>query len=202
MADDTQNKQEESQENAPAEAKNTEQMIPKWRFDEVNEHYKALKKEIDAIKQSKTEAETKALEEQNRYKELYEKLKAETDPLRSASEQLQRYRESFDNSLKARIERIAEDKRGLVPNFEDPIQTMAWLDQAEGAGLFGAAKPQAPNLNAASGASTGARDSAASPSAGVQSVMDVARGFGYQVNPERIAGYAKNPIKASDIKET
>lgn len=202
MSDETQNQDMESQNNAPAEANNTEHMIPKSRFDEVNNKFKELKKQLDDMQRSKSESETKSLEEQKRYQELYEKLKAETDPIRQASEQLQRYRESFENSLKARIERIPEDKRRVIPAFDDPIQTMAWLDEAESLNLFGApSKPQAPNLNGTSGAVGSAKDAATGLPATTQSVLDIAKQYGYSVNQERAAQYARNPIKPTKLGE-
>jgi len=61
----------------PAEAQTTdtgqEHMIPKSRFDEINNELKRLKAEQDKAAKAQSEAERKALEEQNKYKELYEK---------------------------------------------------------------------------------------------------------------------------------
>lgn len=79
-------------EGAPAAAEKTEEtpdghMIPKTRFDEVNQKYRELKKQFDDIEKAKAQAEETALAEQGKYKELYEKSAAEMQALKSELEQ-------------------------------------------------------------------------------------------------------------------
>lgn len=70
----------------PAEAQTTdtqqpeqEHMIPKSRFDEINNRLKKMESEAAKAEKARQEAERKALEEQNRFKELYEQEKAERE---------------------------------------------------------------------------------------------------------------------------
>ena len=191
---DTQDNAEQPQ--APAEALTTEKTVPYDRFSKVNSELQALKKQLEDKLKADSDKETQSLAEQNRYKELYEKLLAEHEPLKQSHEQAQRYKASLEASNQARLERIPEDKRKYIPRYDDPVMIGEWLDLTFDE-LVTPQKPQPPNLNGGSGGGGSAREST-SLSADAQSVIDVARAHGYPVNPERVAQYAKNPIKQSN----
>jgi hypothetical protein len=80
---------------SPAEAQTTEQppeqehMIPKSRFDEINTRLKKMESEAAKAAKAQAEAERKALEEQNKFQELYEKEKAEREKALAEMEALQ-----------------------------------------------------------------------------------------------------------------
>lgn len=59
------------------ETSTAEPMIPKSRFDEVNNRLKAIEAEAAKAKKAQTDAETQALAEQGKYKELFEKQQAD-----------------------------------------------------------------------------------------------------------------------------
>ena len=148
-----------TQDDSSTETENTERMIPKARFNQVNEENKALKARLQAIedKQAATEQERQAqqqkeMAEQNRYKELYEAEKAKTASLEAVQNEAKLYRDSLENTLKARIESIPEDKRHLIPDFGDITQKMAYLDKAF-PDLVATPKPNAPRLDGGSGSS-------------------------------------------------
>ncbi|MHC1728077.1 MAG: hypothetical protein AB9866_19085 [Syntrophobacteraceae bacterium] len=63
------------------EEKQEEHMIPKSRFDEVNNKAKEAEAKLAAIEAEKAEQEKKKLEEDNKFKELYESEKAEKGKL-------------------------------------------------------------------------------------------------------------------------
>lgn len=149
-----------TQDNSSTETENTERMIPKARFNQVNEENKALKERLKAIedKQAETERERQAqqqkeMAEQNRYKELYEAAQAQLATLSAAQNEAKLYRDSLENTLKARIESIPEDKRHLIPDFGDITQKMAYLDKAF-PDLVATPKPAAPKLDGGSGSGT------------------------------------------------
>jgi hypothetical protein len=78
----------------PAEALNTDTavqdvMIPKSRFDEINKRLKAMELEATKATKAQQESERKALEEQSRFKELYEKEKAEREAALAEMSRLQ-----------------------------------------------------------------------------------------------------------------
>lgn len=183
-----------------AETENTGHMIPKARFDEVNTKYKALETQLKALQQQQTEAESarqaqqqKELAEQNRYKELYEQTLKDLETLKAVQTEAKLYKEGFQATLQARLDSIPEEKRHLIPELE-PIKLSAWLDKAL-PDLVTPSKPIAPKLDGGSGTGNGA---GVALSAGQQTLAELARGMGYQVNEEKIAQYAKKPNKPSD----
>lgn len=102
------------------------------------------------LEKAHQEREAQALQEQGKYKELYEATLKELDPLRRANEDAKRYRERLEADNQARIERIPENKRSLIPEYDDPVKLGAWLTANEAE--FGAPqKPLAPNLGGGAG---------------------------------------------------
>jgi hypothetical protein len=144
-------------QDSSTETENTERMIPKGRFNEVNEENKTLKARLKAIEDkqaednaARLEQQQKEMAEQNRYKELYEAAQAQLATLQAAQNEAKLYRDSLENTLKARIESIPEDKRHLIPDFGDITQKMAYLDKAF-PDLVAPQKPNAPRLDGGSG---------------------------------------------------
>lgn len=133
----------------PAEAKtpdspqaSDEHMIPKSRFDEINNELKRLKAEQDKATKAAAEAERKALEEQNNYKALYEKAEA------AKLEAEQRATTVAHDALRQRIaneagypklwERLhGDDEEALKADMATLLEAMP--------------KPAAPNLNGGAG---------------------------------------------------
>lgn len=200
MTDDPNSKSEVSQ--SSAETENTERMIPKERFNEVNRKYKDLEAQFRLLQEKQTADEStrqqqqqKELAEQNRYKELYEQTLAQLEGLKAAQDEAKLYRESFQSTLQTRLDTIPEEKRHLIPEL-DPIKLSAWLDKAL-PDLVTPAKPNAPKLDGGSGG-VGSNPGAVL-NAQQQSLLDIARGMGYSVDADRAAQFAKNPAKQSDL---
>lgn len=197
MTDTTENTQAES---PSTETLNTENHVPQSRFNQVISEKKALERQLADLAKAQSEKENQTLAEQNRYKELYEKLLSEHEPLKQSHEKATRYQTALESSNQARLQRIPEDKRSLIPEYDDPVKLGEWLDR--NASLISeASKPIAPNLNGAAGGGGSARESASSVSPAVQGLLDIARQNGYSVNPERVAQFAKNPTKQSNTGE-
>lgn len=125
----------------PAEAEKTgddkrEQFIPRERFDQVNNRAKELEqqvadmkaKEVEAEK-AKTEADEERLKEQNKFEELYNKTKVERDELLPYKEQIEGLKKQVAESNKARIEKVPERMRGLIPESDDSFEVQAYLDK-------------------------------------------------------------------------
>lgn len=141
---------ESQQQGAPsAETKNTEatpsseeHMIPKSRFDEINEKYKALSKQIESVEKEKAAAEKEALAEQGKYRELWEEAQANLEKIQGELRQerhdaLRRTiaQEAGYPDLWARIQGDDEDAlRADMKALTDALP-----------------KPQAPNLNGSAG---------------------------------------------------
>lgn len=125
-AEEAANKEENG--NPAAEPKNTEHMIPKSRFDEVNERAKKAEAELAALKQAEKEAEDKRLADQQQYKELAEKREAELEELRAQTEADKKAAEEQAKTAKYEADVIAEAAK---LNFHDPKEAVALLGEVE-----------------------------------------------------------------------
>jgi hypothetical protein len=192
-------------ESTSAGTQNTENMIPQSRFSEVTKELreaKALLKQMQDASEAaelarKQQTETE-LAEQNQYKQLYEAAKSELASLKSVQDEAKRYRESFQATLQSRIDSIPEDKRHLVPEYDDPIKTMAWLDKALPE-LTTPQKPNAPRLDGGSGGTRGNGNPVDSLNTTQQQLIEAARNMGFSVDANRVAQFAKNPTKQTDL---
>lgn len=155
MAEET--NQSPNPENNPAPSagtKNTsneqgEHMIPKSRFDEVNNSFKELKKQLEAMNAEKVQREAeqaerdrKSKEEQGKYQELYETSNRELESFKGESKTFKARVEQLEvvinGLLEARLKGIPEEFRDLVPANLTPEQKLEWLTAADKKGLFGA----------------------------------------------------------------
>jgi chromosome segregation ATPase len=122
-------------ENEPssAETENTEgqqkHMIPKSRFDQVNEAYKTLQSELDSLKAKLTDDEKTRLAEQEEYRRLADLLKAENDALKPFKAEVETAKAALQETVDTIIEQIPEDMRELVPTYANPHETLAWLNK-------------------------------------------------------------------------
>ena len=123
-------------------------MIPKARFDEVNNELKKIKADMAKAQAASDKAAAAALAEQGKFKELYETASGELETLRPYKERVEQMIAQVQANNAKRIEAIPEDRRTLVPSFDDPLQVQDWLNVNE-KHLIG--KAPAPDLNGGSG---------------------------------------------------
>lgn len=88
-----------------------EHMIPKSRFDQVNQELKSLRKEAEAAAKAREEAERAAAEEKGEYKKLYETAAAERERLQAEIKALEL----------ARLRREIAQRIGLPAGLEDRL---------------------------------------------------------------------------------
>jgi hypothetical protein len=181
------------QPQASGEMENTERTVPKARFNEVNEELKTIKQQLAEIEKQRRDSEVATLAEQNRWKELYEATQKELEPLKGISEEAKRYRDRLEADNLARIERIPEDKRSLIPEYDDPVKLGAWLTANE-VTLTGTVKPIAPNLGGGAGGNVKQPDYKLS-----QFELDMAKAAG--MSPERYAQQKAKKGQALDLDE-
>ena len=103
-------------------------------------------------KKAAEDAEKRRLTEAGEYKALYEQVTAELEPLKRKAERAESIEAFMAQTVKTRIEALPEQYRALVPKDEDPLQTLAWLDQS--APLL--VPPKAPSLDAGAKGTGGA----------------------------------------------
>jgi len=115
-------KQVETQDDvkeAPSTAKKDEKehLIPKSRFDEVNQKFSDEKKRADALERQAIEKEEQALKDDKKYKELYEKSLGTINTLKPKADALEVAEETLKAVLDAQIAQIPEEKRVLIPEY-------------------------------------------------------------------------------------
>jgi len=163
-----------------AETKNTaEHMIPKSRFDEINQKLSDAMKRAEALEKAAQEAETKRLKESEDFKALYEKAEAELSTLKPQAEKLGAYEKTLKETLDAQIAAIPEDKRSLIPE-ELPIDAqLKWISRNRE--LLSKSQPMSVGAGIRGGGESGRRADLSIEE------LEMARAFG--VSPEE---YAKN----------
>lgn len=125
-----------------------EHMIPKSRFDEVNENYKNMKAEFEKMKTAQSEAEKERqrkeqeeAEKKGEFERLYNKTKTELDTYKteskSAKERVEALEGVINGLLETKLESIDKEFHDLIPSNMTPEQKLAWVNAAEAKGLFG-----------------------------------------------------------------
>lgn len=140
-----QDKQEAGSAGTPAEAKNTDSpMIPKERFDEINNQRKELEAKLLQIEADQKSRIEKQLEEQGKFKELNENLRAELAETKLKAEKAGELEGTLEKLLAAQLEALPEQTRQLVP---EKLSIQDRLDYiATNRDLL--VKPAAPNTGA------------------------------------------------------
>jgi hypothetical protein len=110
----------------------------------LREENKTYRQTNDAILKAQQEAENKKLAENNEWRTLYEKAQQELEALKPTQQQAEQYKSALEGTLAKRLESLPVEYKSLVPEFGDPVKTIAWLDA--NATLFAARR--APNLDA------------------------------------------------------
>lgn len=126
-------------ETAPAEV-----MIPKSRFDEVNSRLKAIEADAAKAKKAQADAETQALAEQGKYKEIADKLQADLQAAQAAAKA---------NEIKMLQMKVAGETK-LPAAFAELLKGDNADEMTAHAQALLAAmpKPAAPDVNASNGA--------------------------------------------------
>jgi predicted transposase YbfD/YdcC len=96
---------------------------------------------------AKTDAETAAMAEQGKYKELYEAVRAKADERDALQERLDAITAQAQAANERRIAAIPDHMRSLVPEYDDALKLAAWLDA--NAAVF--SRPTPPPLDGRAG---------------------------------------------------
>jgi chromosome segregation ATPase len=118
----------------PAEAKKTEPpaevMIPKTRFDEVNNKLKEAQAQLDAKSKQEQEAAEARLREKEDYKTLAEQHEAKVKDLEPKITELdakaKRYEEAVTAQLKTAKAQVPEHLHSLLEKL-DPVEQLEWI---------------------------------------------------------------------------
>ncbi|WP_050632341.1 hypothetical protein [Bacillus andreraoultii] len=134
---------------------NKDIMIPKTRFDEVNNAYKELKAKLSEIEEANKQAEEERqkkeqeeAEKRGEFENLYNKTKANLDSEKqnhkAAKERIEVLEGVINDLLEAKLESIDKDYHDLIPDNLTPEQKLSWVTKAEQKGLFKQADSNTP----------------------------------------------------------
>ena len=130
MADE-QNTQQQNISAAPSQAENSGNTVPYDRFKEVNDKYRAMEQRLAQMEQEQSQKREKELAEQQRWQELAQELQAKLDATSKQAERATELEQSLQATVAARVERLPESVRTLVPDYSDPRLTLDWLNKNE-----------------------------------------------------------------------
>lgn len=161
------------------------------RLRRENAAYRTKANELESRFEEFETAQAKKREEelaqQNEWKKLAEERAAKLAEYEPIKTQYETMLETLKASNAKRIESIPEDRRSLIPEYDDPSKLAAWLDA--NAALL-SLKPTAPNINGAAGS---AHRPGAAPLVLSDDEIAVAKKMG--LTPEQYAE-SKQKIKA------
>lgn len=134
-----------------AGTENTDHMIPLKRFNEVNEELKTLREKVQQDEAARQAAEQERLRKQGEFQTLAEQEKKRADDLAPKAARAAELEKLIAESNKARIDKLPEARRSLVPAGLPPEAVAAYLD-ANWTLLMGVA---APDLDGGAGGGSG-----------------------------------------------
>jgi ribonucleoside-triphosphate reductase len=179
MADQVTN-QGDSTQNPSDDSKNTdnEHMIPKSRFDKINDKAKDLEDKLKKIEEERQKDIEARLVEQQQYKELAEKRGKELAEIQAKAQKVDAYEQTLTAVYEASLQELPEDMRDLVPDELNTQQKLNWLSKNKSRLL----KPISPDLGAGKRGGGGSSDVKLTPEE-----AEIAKRFGY--TPEEYAKY-------------
>ena len=128
--------------------KNKEIMIPKSRFDEVNNAYKELKAKLAELEETHKKKEQEEAEKRGEFESLYNQTKADlekvTQNYKTTQKRVEVLEGVINELLEAKLENIDEKYHDLIPENLTPEQKLAWVVKAEKKGLFGNTNAEIP----------------------------------------------------------
>lgn len=105
----------------------------------------------EAADAARAEQERKRLADEKKYEELSRNLESELNGLKPRAQRAEAMETYLTNAVKTRIGQIPEAFRDLVPDYDDPLKTIEWLDKNQ----TKLQQQRAPDMGAGQGGSGG-----------------------------------------------
>jgi ribonucleoside-triphosphate reductase len=116
------------------------QFIPKARFDEVNQKFKDVQKQLDELLAAKNAAEKAEAEKRGEFEKLYQETAKQAESLKEQATnkdtRVQQLEGVISQLLEQRLSNVPEEMRDLIPSDYSVEQKLAWIATAESKGLF------------------------------------------------------------------
>src|SRR5690625_2337570 len=123
-----------------ADPKPKDPMIPKTRFDEVNERAKLAEAELQKLRDAEAERVRLAKEKQGEYETLYQEAEGKAKEFETnyttAKERADRLEGVMTNMLNAKLETVPEEYHDLIPENLSSEEKLEWVTKAEAKGLL------------------------------------------------------------------
>lgn len=108
-------------------------MIPKERFDEVNQKYKELAVQVEEMQKAKEAMEAQLQQMKQASEQTSSSIKETTEKLEG---QVKQYENLMNQMLETKLQSIPEEMQELIPEGLNTEQKLAWINKAESKGLF------------------------------------------------------------------
>lgn len=128
--------------NKSGDAHKQDNMIPKSRFDEVNNKFKDVQTQLDQLLKEKQDQELEQQKQRGEYEELYKDANGELERYKQEhgqySERVEQLEGVIQTMVEAKLSEIPEDFHDIIPDGMSPEQKLQWISNAQAKGLFGA----------------------------------------------------------------
>lgn len=114
----------------------TENMIPKSRFDEVNTKYKELLGKVEAIEADQVAKQKEEAEKRGEFEKLYRAKEEEVKGLLSYKERTQSLEGVINTLVESELKTVPEDFHDLIPSNLSSEQKLDWITKAKSKGMF------------------------------------------------------------------
>jgi hypothetical protein len=118
-----------------------EHMIPKSRFDEVNNQFKEMQNQLNEINKVKEIEEFEVKKQKGEFENLYKETASELEIYKKfymeSSERVTQLEMVIQTMVDSELEAVPEDMRDLVPESFSAEQKLQWITSAKKKGIFG-----------------------------------------------------------------
>lgn len=104
-----------------------DQIFQHPRFKELINAKNTAEAEAEKLRKAQADAQSQALAEQGKWKELAEQRQKDLDAALSKASQVEGYEKTLQDTLKSQLEELPAELRGLVPDELSTPQRLAWL---------------------------------------------------------------------------
>jgi seryl-tRNA synthetase len=137
------NNQQQQQNNVDPVVSKNDNMVPKNRFDEINNKYKDMLAQIQEFQRLETERTKqdeenarKKREEQGEFQRLYEETQKKLEETKKFEERSNQLEKVINSMVETRLTSIPKEFHDLIPANLSAEKTLEWITKAESKGLF------------------------------------------------------------------